>query len=457
MKSALKWAGATLFATMIVGCAATEGDEAAAYTSESALIGKDTYLYFRSNVTGWDVNSSTRLRQAPDPYQFSLLYDVKTANAVDSIFTETNVRDGWGSQQATYGNNNGDIVAPGGGMLSSSHGGFRVTYPAAGRYKVTADARIGTFSVAKASTAEAWQPCLNNAVTTIAQSPNSPNVTLVGCNNGDIYLSTNGRSTSASWLKVDSGNTPGGTAFDLPGLAVNSIAYSPVDIKTAYVSFAGSRQGHKLWKTGTGGATWVEIANPIGEVWSISVNPRAPQTVYVMGPSGVSMSTDGGSTWTSDVTPGPLTVPLASGSKLSTVTVAPENPDVIWVGATNGDIFYTENARTSQTWTEVSQGMPNRTVTHLAVNVKDGNTTVYATFDGMYKDSLWVTSNKGFGWENLHDEVGGGLPTTNMPIPGIYAFYGVSVNPVDSTVVYIDGTYGAGVSTSSGVRWLWRD
>jgi hypothetical protein len=456
MKSALKWAEAMLFATIIVGCAAAEGDEAAVSTSENALIGRDTYLYFRSNVTGWDANASTRLRQAPDPYQFSLLYNVANPGAVDSIFTETNARDGWGTQQSTYGSKDGDVTVPGGGMLSSTVGGFRVNYPGTGRYKVTADARIGTFSVTKASTAESWQPCLNNAVTTIAQSPNSPDITLVGCNNGDLYLSTNGRSTSANWLKVDSGKTPGGTSFDLPGLAVNSIAYSPVDIKTAYVSFAGTQQGHKLWKTVTGGATWVELTNPIGEVWSISVNPRAPQTVYVMGPAGVSMSTDGGTTWTANVTPGPLTVPIASGSKLSTVTVAPENPNVIWVGATNGDIFYTDNATTTQTWKNVSHGLPTRTVTHLAINVKDGDTTVYATFDGMYNDSLWVTSNEGFGWANLHDEPGSGLPTTNMPLPGIYAFYGLSVNPVDNTVVYIDGTYGAGVSTNAGINWLWR-
>jgi hypothetical protein len=31
----------------------------------------------------------------------------------------------------------------------------------------------------------------------------------------------------------------------------------------------------------------------------------------------------------------------------------------------------------------------------------------------------------------------------------------VSTNPADSSVVYIDGTYGAGVSTSSGAVWSW--
>jgi hypothetical protein len=33
--------------------------------------------------------------------------------------------------------------------------------------------------------------------------------------------------------------------------------------------------------------------------------------------------------------------------------------------------------------------------------------------------------------------------------------HGVSVNPLDSTVLYVDGTYGAGRSTDRGSSWLW--
>jgi hypothetical protein len=275
----------------------------------------------------------------------------------------------------------------------------------------------------------------------------------VGCSNGDLYLTFTGKSLNPSWLKVDTWNTGGGVQY-LPDLPVNALAYSPADIKTTYVAFAGSKQGHKLWKTGTGGASWIELSSvPLAEIWSISVNPRDPLKVYVFGPGGVAMSPDAGATWTTAVTAAPLSTPFAAGAKISTVTVAPGNPDKIWVGATNGDIFYTTDATSAQTWVKMTHGMPARAVTHIAVDTtRTPIPAVYATFDGMYNDSVWVTTNNGFGWANLHTAP---LPTTPMALPGIYALYGVSINPVATTVVYIDGTYGAGVSTSGGATWSW--
>jgi hypothetical protein len=77
---------------------------------------------------------------------------------------------------------------------------------------------------------------------------------------------------------------------------------------------------------------------------------------------------------------------------------------------------------------------------------------VFATFDGLANDSVWITTNNGFGWANLHTPP---LPTSPVPLPGIYALYGVSPNPIDPGVVYIAGTYGAGISTSSGATWTW--
>jgi hypothetical protein len=71
----------------------------------------------------------------------------------------------------------------------------------------------------------------------------------------------------------------------------------------------------------------------------------------------------------------------------------------------------------------------------------------------MYNDSLWVTTNNGFGWANIHYPA---LPTTPVTLPGKYALYGVSVNPIANTVLYIDGTYGAGLSTSGGASWSWN-
>jgi hypothetical protein len=456
MKLGKLFSGTALFSVALMGCAADTTSESNAVSSESALLTQDTYLYFRCNATDWQPSTVSRLRSTVDPDVVSLLVDVKnstfTTSGDNCVFTETNQLYGWGTTQTQYGTVHGNVTVPNGDNLSTNGGGFMVKYPALGRYKVTVNRLQGSFQIGAPTAAEAWQPCGNESVTTISQSPQASGTLLVGCGNGDIFLTSNGTSATPSWLKVDSWTNSGGT-YDMPGLPVNAIAHSPADIKTAYVSFAGSKQGHKLWKTSTGGANWVELSSvPLAEIWSISVNPLDSLKVYVMGPGGVFMSPDAGSTWTSDVTAAPLTVPVASGAKLSTITVETGHRDVIWVGTTNGDVFYTTNATSGQSWVKATHGMPERAVTRLTLNTSHSPAWVYATFDGMYNDSLWITSNNGFGWANLHTA---NLPTTPMALPGIYALYGVSVNPAVDNVVYVDGTYGAGVSTNSGANWFW--
>ena len=301
---------------------------------------------------------------------------------------------------------------------------------------------------------QTWEPCLNGQVTTLAQSPQTLAWVFVGCSNGDVYRTSNALSANPSWVKVDTWYIPGGILF-LPDQFVNSIAYSPSDLNTVYVAFAGSKQGRKLWKTVSGGTEWVELSSvPLDEIWSLSVNPQDPLKLYVFGPGGPFMSADAGTTWTPDVIPDPLTVPIAAGAKLTTVSVAPGNPDVIWVGASNGDVFFTDDATSNQTWYLATHNMPARAVTHLALDVTRDPVGVYATFDGMYDDSLWVTANNGFGWALWQNAA---LPTSPVPVSGVYAFYGVSINPSNSTVLYIDGTYGAGLSTTGGTSWSWTN
>jgi hypothetical protein len=436
------------------GAPSTSSEESVGQAS-AELVGQDTFLYFRCNATSWSPDQASRLRSTNDPYLFSLLYDVKqswmTVGGDSCLFTETNQLDGWGTSQTFYGSVHGNLNVPGGDLLQTNGSGFNAVYPELGRYKVTANWRQGGFQIAQASNAERWSPCLNEAVTTLAQTPSAAKNALVGCSNGDLFLSFDATVVSPVWQKLDTWATSAGV-MNLPDLAVNALAYSPFDSKTAYVAFAGSKQGHKLWKTSTGGASWVDLASvPLGEIWSVSLNPRDALTVYVAGPGGLFMSTDAGATWTSNVAPGSLTVPLASGSKLSTVGVAPQNPDIVWVGASNGDIFRSENA--GQSWVLASHGMPARTVLHVTVDASQAVPRVFATYDGLYNDSVWITTNNGFGWANLHTPP---LPTSVTALPGVYALYNVSPNPADSSVLYIAGTYGAGVSTSGGAAWSWR-
>jgi hypothetical protein len=452
----LAWA--TLAAALLSACAVETSETNEEVTLVKSSLAAQDPLYFRCNATGWDVNDATRVKPTADPYVFSLVYDVTqpwmVSNGDSCVLTQTNQLNGWGTAQAYFGAVHGAVNAPGGDLLSSSSSQIAIRYPALGRYKVTVNWMQGSFMVEAASPAETWNPCRSGALTTFAQSPQSPASVIAGCGNGDLYITYYGLSAQPSWTKHDTW-TLNGVTSGLPDAPINSIVFSPTATKTVYLAMAGSKQGSKLWKSTTGGVTWVQQQTaPLAEIWSVSVNPLDTQKVYVAGPGGVFMSPDGGATWTADVTAAPLNVPLASGAKLSTVSIIGNDPDRVWAGATNGDIFYTTNARTAQTWTQATHGMPARMVTRVSgyKNPDHYAPTIYATFDGLYNDSVWVTSNNGFGWALLHTPP---LPTSPMPLPGIYGFYGVSVNPVVNTTVYINGTYGAGVSTSGGALWTW--
>jgi hypothetical protein len=82
------------------------GDEEVA-TGRQAVIGVDEFLYFRSNATGWGVDSSTRLFPfAGIPGLFSRIYNVTepwmVSDVDTAVVTRTNQLDGWGTQQTFY-------------------------------------------------------------------------------------------------------------------------------------------------------------------------------------------------------------------------------------------------------------------------------------------------------------------------------------------------------------------
>src|SRR5689334_21252881 len=87
----------------LVGCsaAAGEGDYGSV---DQAVLGKDTFLYFRCNATGWQPTPVTRLvASTTEPGVFTLNYTVTQSWMVSNwdqcTFTETNRMDAWGTWQ----------------------------------------------------------------------------------------------------------------------------------------------------------------------------------------------------------------------------------------------------------------------------------------------------------------------------------------------------------------------
>lgn len=449
---------------LTTGCSheiASEGE--AADAQHQSAIGQDEFLYFRSGASGWTVDNATRLRRTLDPQVFKATYAVTQSwmlSGDNSIFTKTNQLNGWGTQQTTYGSTVNPVVVPGGGSLNPANpNGFSVRYPSVGKYQVSVNVAQNTFSVQPAPAGRAWEPLANDsaAITTIGVAPQNRNQMVVGYTSGDLYLTFNGLSANPTWTKIDAFSASG-TNYDLPNIPVTSIVIGPGDGKTIYASFGGTQQGRKLWKTSTGGQFWSELPNvPVAPIASLSINPLNSQRVYAVADGGaIATSNDGGSTWTTAVTPDPLTPPITGGGRISTIAVGDTNNPAsqVWVGTSTGDVFVTFNASaTPQVWTKMdADNMPNRLVTRLTLNPRNMQPPeVWATFQGLVNDSIWRTPSGGRFWSNQHTAE---LPTTSIPVSAL-ALYGASVNPADDNVIYVVDSYGnASRSENRGTSWL---
>lgn len=327
---------------------------------------------------------------------------------------------------------------------------------------------LGTLSLAATAAQaqilpiDAWEPLKSGAAipSTVRQSASSPDHVWIGYTNGNVYLSTNGRASTPSWNRMDSASDGrGGVVNTAPGLAVTSIApLTSNDEYTALVSFAGTQQGHKLWRVmhGRGGLSWTDLTPnlPYGDVYNVSLNPRA-DIVYVATAGGVAYSTDRGVTFT---TVQPANDPFLppSGSAVSAVAVNPVS-DITVVGTTNGEVWLAFGAKFgTPSWTQINSGhwgsMPQNLVTSLAIDSRDASgKTFYVSFAGRTDKAVWTTRTGGQFWVPIHNP---NVPAYGNGIGAIVS--SVSTVPGASPIatLYATTEYGAFRSDDDGATWF---
>lgn len=443
------------------GCAAETGTEDLGKVDQGL---DGTYWYFRSNASGWDANDATRLRPSA-PYMQTLYVDVTqdwmVSGGDSSVFTQTNALNGWGTSSTDYGVvHSSTVVVPGGDQLRPG-GNFTVKYPALGRYSITLNDQMGSFLVDRASASKTWEPEPNARMTSIARGYGigcdavtaGPKSAVVGYDNGHLYRKADASNASEPWQRLDLWTDASGGKHAMPGSAVLSIAVNPCNDREVLVSYAGSKQGTKLFKTGTL-ATWVQITTiPLAEVWSLSYDPTTTGHVFAIGDGGrIAESSDYGNTFTSDVQATLLAPPL-SGERISTVSRLYDDRKSAVVGTTAGHLFLSfDVTQAPQSWTPLGtrDGLPATAVTKITVNPKLNPPEIYATFTGM-RNAVWRSANGGQSFVNIQNSA---LPANDWPA-GIYGFSGISLVPGSEQVLVIGsvGIYGVGRSEDRGQTW----
>jgi len=160
-------------------------------------------------------------------------------------------------------------------------------------------------------------------------------------------------------------------------------------------------------KSTNGGGSFATIVNTGGAgvhgngnwVTPYVMHPSNAQTLLV-GKGALYRTTDGGTNWT--------TLGAISGTgNIRAIAYAPSNPNVIYV-ARNTTVHVSTNGGTS--FTDISTGLPNITITYLTVSNTDPN-KVYVTYSGYTAASkVYMSTNGGTSWTNYTT----GLP--NLPV-----------------------------------------
>jgi photosystem II stability/assembly factor-like uncharacterized protein len=134
------------------------------------------------------------------------------------------------------------------------------------------------------------------------------------------------------------------------------------------------------------------------------------------------------------------------GSNISAIAVALGNPDLVWVGHEDGQVYRTDNGTDNNpVWKSINQAglhplSVNLVCTRIAIDPSD-HETVYVTFSGYARDNIWKTTNGGRRWS----DIGAALP--EAPV------HSLTIHPRNSEFLYIGTEVGIFASEDGGATW----
>lgn len=132
------------------------------------------------------------------------------------------------------------------------------------------------------------------------------------------------------------------------------------------------------------------------------------------------------------------------GDRFHSISTVEESPVVqgkLYAGTTDGNVW---TGTPTGNWTNISAGLPDRYVTHVAASPQYPN-TVYVSHSG-YKDNetiphLHKSDNNGNNWR----DISGDLP--NIPVNNIL------LHPTDSSILFIATDAGVYITQNGGNHW----
>ncbi len=132
---------------------------------------------------------------------------------------------------------------------------------------------------------------------------------------------------------------PGSTGADFSGAA---LALAPSAPKTLYVLLNNEKS---VFRSNDGAATWHRVGKmpPTNAPWSLLVDPRSPDTLYVAGDRGIATSADGGRSWRT-IGAGLPRRPDNKPLPVLSLALAPSRPETLFAGTTGWGVARSESS-----------------------------------------------------------------------------------------------------------------
>ncbi len=302
----------------------------------------------------------------------------------------------------------------------------------------------------------------------VAFAPSNPNFVVIG-NDGGIDYSTNGGSTwgYSGSLPVTQfyageidfnnptvilgGTQDNGTVRTLDGglgawtdIYGGDGFYCLVDYATSQRVYACSQYGG-LGRSTDGGNSFLGATQGLDLTYTNWMTPYVidknnPLTFYC-GTYKIHKTTNGMQSWTA-ISPDLTKGHVALLGTITTVDVAKSDPNVIYCGTDDANVWVTKNGGVD--WVLINSGLPDRWVTRVAIDPDSAN-VCYVTLSGYKVDlrgaHIYRTTDYGSAWTSLR----GNLP--DAPINDVV------IDPDDTRTLYIGTDVGVMYTTDLGGTW----
>jgi len=257
---------------------------------------------------------------------------------------------------------------------------------------------------------------LPGEITALVALPASPETLCITIKGGGVYKTTDGGS---SWVE---------SKEELPE-AVSNLC-PRFDPQAPDIAYAGTAA--VFYRSTDGGGHWEPINLPPNtQVLDIATDPKTSATIYVISPSGLLKSANGGESWTLIALP-------VQGFDWASIAIVPQRPTTLYIATRRGgQITLLKSTDGGANWQKVIDFEGGRVVFHprkpSTILVPAGRQGVAASTDG------------GKSWERK-----------NWGLPSEVEVWQVAVHPTED-VFFLRTDQGVFVSTDLDVGWATLD